>query len=133
MGRILGIFLLCLGLTGPLQAQSDGIQATISGQMEAFKADDFDRAFSYAAPNIKRMFGDSERFGMMVRNGYPMVWKNSEVRYLELRELGGRLWQMVQVEDEQGQFHYLDYLMIETEEGWQIGAVQFLPEPGVGA
>ena len=133
MGRILGIFLLCLGLAGPLQAQSDGIQATISGQMEAFKADDFDRAFSYAAPNIKRMFGDSERFGMMVRNGYPMVWKNSEVRYLELRELGGRLWQMVQVEDEQGQFHYLDYLMIETEEGWQIGAVQFLPEPGVGA
>lgn len=110
-----------------------GIEATIDAQIDAFLKDDFATAFTYASPNIQGFFGTSERFGQMVRNGYPMVWKNSEVRYLELRELGGRLWQMVQVEDEQGQFHYLDYLMIETEEGWQIGAVQFLPEPGVGA
>lgn len=133
MARILGIFLLVLGLAGPASADQSGIQATITGQMEAFRADDFDRAFSFAAPNIKGMFGDAERFGTMVRNGYPMVWKNANVRYLELRELGGRMWQMVQVEDQQGGFHYLDYLMIETADGWQIGAVQFLPEPGIGA
>ncbi|MEL7300524.1 MAG: DUF4864 domain-containing protein [Pseudomonadota bacterium] len=133
MARIFGIILLVVGLAGPVAAQNDGIRATIDGQMEAFRADDFAQAFSYAAPNIKRMFGDSERFGLMVRNGYPMVWKNTDVRYLELREIGGNLWQMVQIEDDQGQFHYLDYLMIETAEGWQIGAVQFLPEPGIGA
>ncbi|MEL6913728.1 MAG: DUF4864 domain-containing protein [Pseudomonadota bacterium] len=133
MARIFGIILLVVGLAGPVTAQNDGIRATIDGQMEAFRADDFAQAFSFAAPNIKRMFGDSERFGMMVRNGYPMVWKNTDVRYLELREIGGNLWQMVQIEDDQGQFHYLDYLMIETAEGWQIGAVQFLPEPGIGA
>ncbi|MCH2078374.1 MAG: DUF4864 domain-containing protein [Rhodobacteraceae bacterium] len=133
MARIFGIFLLVLGLSGPASAEPAGIQATINGQMEAFRADDFDRAFSFAAPNIKGMFGDAERFGSMVRNGYPMVWKNQNVRYLELRELGGRLWQMVQIEDQDGSFHYLDYLMIETQNGWQIGAVQYLPEPGVGA
>ncbi|MEL6550040.1 MAG: DUF4864 domain-containing protein [Pseudomonadota bacterium] len=133
MARIFGIILLVVGLAGPVTAQNDGIRATIDGQMEAFRADDFAQAFSFAAPNIKRMFGDSERFGMMVRNGYPMVWKNTDVRYLELREIGGNLWQMVQIEDDQGQFHYLDYLMIETAAGWQIGAVQFLPEPGIGA
>ncbi|MEM8591252.1 MAG: DUF4864 domain-containing protein [Pseudomonadota bacterium] len=133
MHRYLTIILLCLSFAAPASAQSEGIQSTISGQMEAFRADDFERAFSFAAPNIKSMFGSSETFGTMVRNGYPMVWKNTGVRYLELRELGGRLWQMVQVEDENGAFHYLDYLMIETDEGWQIGAVQFLPDPGVGA
>ncbi|MEM6727046.1 MAG: DUF4864 domain-containing protein [Pseudomonadota bacterium] len=125
--------LIAVGLAGSAQAQDEGIQATITGQMEAFRADDFDRAFTFAAPNIKRAFGSSERFGTMVRNGYPMVWKNANVRYLELRELGGRLWQKVQIEDQQGAFHYLDYMMVETAEGWQIGAVQFLPEPGVGA
>ena len=133
MARIIGIIALIVGLSGPATAEPSGIQATISGQMEAFRADDFERAFSFAAPNIKGMFGDAERFGSMVRNGYPMVWKNANVRYLELRELGGRMWQMVQVEDQQGGFHYLDYLMVETEDGWQIGAVQFLPDPGVGA
>ncbi|MEM9350108.1 MAG: DUF4864 domain-containing protein [Pseudomonadota bacterium] len=133
MARFFGIFLLLVGLAGPVAAQSDGIRSTISGQMEAFRADDFERAFTFAAPNIKRMFGTSERFGTMVRNGYPMVWKNAEIRYLELREIAGNLWQMVQVEDENGGFHYLDYMMVETPEGWQIAAVQFLPEPGVGA
>ena len=38
----------------------------------AFKAVDFAQAFTYA-PNIKGMFGTADRFGMMVRNGYPMV------------------------------------------------------------
>ncbi|MEM1234031.1 MAG: DUF4864 domain-containing protein [Pseudomonadota bacterium] len=133
MARILAIFFLVVGLGGPVSANPSGIQATISGQMEAFRADDFERAFSFAAPNIKGMFGTAERFGSMVRNGYPMVWRNTNVRYLELRELGGRMWQMVQVEDQDGGFHYLDYLMVETENGWQIGAVQFLPEPGIGA
>ena len=91
MVRMLAIFALCLGLSGPVAAQSDGIQSTITGQMEAFRADDFERAFGFAAPNIKRMFGSPDRFGTMVRNGYPMVWKNMGVRYLELRELGGRI------------------------------------------
>ena len=85
MVRILGIFLLVFGLGGPVAAQSDGIRSTITGQMEAFRADDFERAFTFAAPNIKRMFGSPDRFGTMVRNGYPMVWKNTGVRYLELR------------------------------------------------
>ena len=131
--RFLAIVLITLALSAPVAAQSDGIRATISGQMDAFRADDFDTAFGFAAPNIKSMFGTSDRFGTMVRNGYPMVWKNANVRYLELRELSGNLWQMVQVEAQDGSFHYLDYMMVETENGWQIAAVQFLPDPGVGA
>lgn len=125
-----------LGFAAPLAAQTqsdaDGIQSTITAQMEAFKADDFAQAFNYAAPNIKGMFGTADRFGMMVRNGYPMVHRPAHVRYLELRELGGRLWQKVQVQDADGTFHYLDYGMVPTDQGWQIAAVQFLPAPDVG-
>ena len=72
------------------QNAAEDIRAVISEQIEAFKADDFARAFTYASPNIKRMFGDSVRFGRMVREGYPMVWRPSDVRFSGLSEEGGR-------------------------------------------
>ena len=53
----------------------------ISKQIEAFKADDFDTAFSFASPMIQRMFGSASTFGEMVQNGYPMVWRPAEVRF----------------------------------------------------
>ncbi|MEM1353056.1 MAG: DUF4864 domain-containing protein [Pseudomonadota bacterium] len=136
MFRFALLMALFLGFAAPAAAQTqsdaNGIQSTITAQMEAFKVDDFAQAFSYAAPNIKGMFGTADRFGMMVKNGYPMVHRPADVRYLELRELGGRLWQKVQVQDADGTFHYLDYGMVPTEQGWQIAAVQFLPAPDVG-
>ena len=111
---------------------SSGIQRTINGQMEAFLADDFARAFEFASPNIKGFFGTPDRFGAMVRNGYPMVWRPADVQFLELREIAGNLWQMIQVTDANGQVHYLDYQMIQTPDGWQINGVQILRVPDVG-
>ena len=49
------------------------------------------------------------------------------MRFLELREIAGRLWQMVMIRDAQGDLHVLDYQMIETAQGWQINGVQLLP------
>jgi len=137
MLRFAFLFAVFIGFAGPIAAQSqtqaDGIQSTITAQMEAFKADDFAQAFTYAAPSIQGMFGTPDRFGMMVRNGYPMVHRPADVQYLELRELGGRLWQKVQVLDQSGTYHYLDYAMENSGSGWQIAGVQLLPAPDVGA
>ena len=85
------------------------------------------------SPTIKRLFGDPGNFGMMVQRGYPMVWDNADVRFLDLREIAGNLWQQVMIRDANGGLHMLDYQMIETEDGWQINAVQLLPAPDVGA
>jgi hypothetical protein len=115
------------------ETPNPGIEATILGQFDAFKAQDFGKAFTYASPTIKGMFGTAERFGMMVQNGYPMVAKPATVRMLELRDVAGGLWQRVMVTDQAGRTHILDYQMVETPEGWQINAVQLLPEAGVGA
>ncbi len=115
------------------EAPERAIQGTISSQIEAFEADDFAEAFSFASPSIRQMFGTPERFGMMVRQGYPMVWRPGEVRYLELREIAGRLWQKVMIRDRAGQLHVLDYQMVEGENGWKINGVQILPSPDVGA
>lgn len=129
--RLAAIF-LALGLGFPSFAQEAPIQATIQNQIDAFQADDFAKAFALASPNIKGIFGTAENFGLMVREGYPMVYRPSEVEMMDLREVAGNLWQRVRIVDQAGQAHYLDYMMIETAEGWQINAVQLLPAPDFG-
>jgi len=119
-------------LSGPVQANEAAITGTIESQIEALKADDFATAFTYASPAIRMLFGTVERFGMMVRNGYPMVWRPDTVRYLELRDENGQQVQRVQITDGAGQVHLLDYYMIETGAGWQINGVQLLQSSGVG-
>lgn len=113
--------------------RESGIEATIQSQIDAFLRDDFGTAFTYASPNIKMLFGSPERFGAMVRNGYPMVWRPDEVRFLELRDINGALWQKVMIRDQAGQVHLLDYQMIQGADGWQINGVQILRAPDVGA
>ena len=123
---------LCLALPkGP--AKADPVQDTILNQLEAFKADDFATAFTFASPSIKSIFMSPENFGRMVKNGYPMVHRPGSVRMLEQREISGSLWQKVMITDQSGRTHVLDYQMIQTPDGWQINGVQLLPEPGVGA
>jgi Domain of unknown function (DUF4864) len=116
----------------PVAAQETPIQNTIQSQINAFLVDDFATAFSFASPNIKGIFGTAENFGAMVKNGYPMVYRPATVEMGELREVTGNLWQRVRVVDQAGAAWFLDYMMIETPEGWQINAVQLLPAPDVG-
>jgi hypothetical protein len=109
------------------------IETTIQNQFDAFLQDDVTTAFSFASPAIKGIFGSPERFGQMVQQGYPMVWRPADVKYLELRNVAGNLWQRVMVTDQSGTVHMLDYQMVQTPDGWQINGVQLLPQAGVGA
>lgn len=126
-------FALTLPAAPPVAAQGSGIEETILNQIDAFKADDFATAFTFASPSIKSIFMSPENFGRMVKQGYPMVHRPGSVRMLDSREVGGRLWQKVMITDQAGRTHILDYQMIEGPEGWLINGVQLLPEPGVGA
>jgi hypothetical protein len=123
---------LPLGLSAQ-QTTDPGIESTIRSQIDAFLQDDFPTAFTFASPTIRTMFGTPDNFGRMVREGYPMVWRPAEVRMLELREVGGALWQRVMVTDQSGRTHLLDYQMVPGPDGWQINAVQLLRDAGVGA
>ncbi|WP_170789781.1 DUF4864 domain-containing protein [Ruegeria lacuscaerulensis] len=126
MRRILLALSLSAGLATGAFAQSTEIEANIAAQIQAFKADDFATAFTFASPNIQSIFRTPENFGNMVRNGYPMVWRPSDIRFLELREIAGALWQKVLIVDGAGQTHILDYQMIQLENGWKINGVQLL-------
>ncbi|EEE37034.1 hypothetical protein RKLH11_869 [Rhodobacteraceae bacterium KLH11] len=126
MHRLLLAVTLSAGLASGACAQNAEIEANISAQIQAFRADDFATAFTFASPNIQRLFGDPDNFGAMVRNGYPMVWRPAEVRFLELRDVAGNLWQKVMITDGEGRVHLLDYQMIQQEGRWKINGVQLL-------
>jgi hypothetical protein len=128
-----GLTLAFLLLALPAVAQEVPIQETIRAQIEAFKADDFARAFTYASPNIHQIFGTSDNFGKMVKDGYPMVWHPSQVDMMDLRTVGGALWQRVRVTDLKGQSYLLDYQMVQGPDGWLINAVQMQKADDVGA
>lgn len=102
------------------------IEGVISQQMDAFQGNDFTRAFGFAADNIKRMFRTPENFGEMVKRGYPMVHRSADVRFGVIRQEGDALWQRVLVRDVAGALYVLDYLMVPTEAGWRIAAVQMI-------
>jgi hypothetical protein len=138
MRSLLTSLILCLGLMalpaapGRAQTLPDSIEGTIRAQIDAFLADDYATAFTYASPNIKGLFGTPENFGAMVSRGYPMVDKPASVRMLESREVAGSVVQRVMVTDRAGATHVLDYQMIPAGEGWQINGVFLLPSVGVG-
>lgn len=132
---ILVALLMIVGakLVSAQEVDQAGIETTIEAQMEAFRDQDAAAAFSLASPMIRSMFGSSDRFGMMVQQGYPMVWNNSEVQFMALRQERGRIIQRVRIRDGAGELHLLDYNMIELDSTWLIDGVQYIPMPGVSA
>ena len=134
MRVVLLLLVLSLGIfMRPADAQQSEIQSVISDQIEAFKADDFATAFTFAHPNIQGIFQTPENFGRMVTQGYPMVWRPADVTYLPLREDAGSVLQDVQVTDLQGRVFVLEYTMVETPNGWRIGGVRILERSAVSA
>ena len=130
---MLGGMILSLTLGIEVNAQQAEIEGTISSQIEAFKSDDFEQAFTYATPNLQRLFQSPANFQRMVTHGYPMVSRPAEVQYLELQERAGDQFQKVRITDQKGMIHLLLYRMQQTEAGWRIGGVQILKVPGATA
>lgn len=135
MTRLVLALIAGLTLSQPVAADPSeaGARATISAQLEAFRADDFARAFTFASPMIKGIFVTPEGFEAMVKQGYPMVWRHGGVRFLNAEPAGGGLRQKVMITDQAGQIHVLEYQMIPAGDGWQINGVRRLEAPQLGA
>ncbi|RYH10089.1 DUF4864 domain-containing protein [Tropicimonas sp. IMCC6043] len=108
------------------QAASDAIRLVIRDQIAHFQNDDWTQAFDYASPAIRDLFRTPENFGRMVREGYPMVWRPTDMRFGTLNPRPGRSLQRVVLFDSAGVPHALEYEMIETDSGWKINGVRFL-------
>jgi hypothetical protein len=63
-------------------------QITIDSQLKAFVADDNESAYSYAAPNVKRIFPTLESFMGMVTGGYKPVQKPLSYTFGKAQQTG---------------------------------------------
>jgi len=129
MKQFLIILAVATCLVQPARADQSAVEQVIQNQMNAFMEDDFTEAFKYASPMIRSIFGTPERFGDMVRNGYPMVWRPSDVRFFDSVERDGGVVQTVMVRDASGALHLLEYRMLQVEPGvWKINGVRLLDD-----
>jgi len=122
----------------PLQvladADADSIRDVINQQIEAFRADDGERAFSFAAPVIRSKFGSADNFMTMVRTGYPDVYRPKAVEFRDLKRDGERLIQEVWFLGTGGDSTIGTYIMERQEDGvWKIAGVYMRRAPSLGA
>ena len=69
-------------------AEVKAAQGTIEAQLKAFQAGDGESAYSYAAPNIKRIFPTVEIFMGMVESGYQPVRNPLNFSFGKVQEMG---------------------------------------------
>lgn len=112
----------------PADSEALRVRSVIEGQLEAFAADDAERAFSFAAPTIRQMFGTAERFMAMVQAGYPVVYRPASVVFLQPQASGGALLQAVRMTDAAGAVWLVLYQMQRQADGsWRIAGVELRP------
>ena len=105
-------------------------QSVITGQIDAFRSGDNERAYSYAAPNIKAIFPSVDRFMGMVANGYRPVQMPRSFAFGRSRELeGGKvIAQEVLLVGPDGKDYVALYVLQRASDGsWKIAGVQIVP------
>lgn len=121
---------------GPADARSEeaAIRSVIESQIEAFRADDGPRAYSYAAPGIKDMFRDDTRFMAMVRQGYRPVYRPRDYTFGALRDTPHGPVQEVFVVDEAGVSWVALYSLEQQPDGsWKISGCHLVRRPELNA
>lgn len=115
-------------LAVPAKAQNGGegpSQDIISRQLEAFLSGDFARAYTFASPDIKRIFPTLERFMSMVQSGYLPVLRPGNYAFGRSEQLpDGRIQWEVLIDGPDGKGYTATYFMEKQEDGsWKVDAV----------
>jgi Domain of unknown function (DUF4864) len=107
------------------------VQKVVQSQLDAFAVDDAERAFSFAAADLRKMFGTAQNFLAMVRRSYPMVHRPASVVFLKPVRQKADAVQTVQMTDAQGEAWLAVYtLQRQGDKSWWISSCVVLPNQG---
>ena len=112
-------------------AEAVAVRETIEAQLDAFRRDDAQRAFSLAAPGIREQFGTAENFMQMVRTSYAVVYRPRSVKFETFEIVDDQVFQPVRMTDADGQAWVAIYGMERQPDGsWRINGCRLarLPE-----
>lgn len=132
LGLALALLPLCAGTAWAQAAKTDPKTAAVPvvRQLEAFRRNDFDTAFTFASGMIHAQF-DRQDFETMVRRGYPEIAHSTfaAVTRTEL-ESEGLAYVTVKIRGANGQTIEALYELI-WEDGWKINGVATRPDAGI--
>ena len=103
--------------------ESEMVRYTISSQIEAFKENNIKKAYKFAAPNIQAQFPNPDVFGLMVRNGYPVIWRPKNFKFTKFQDLGNKSIQRVLFQSYDGRLETYDYILEKYDDLWKIAGV----------
>ena len=99
------------------------VRNTISLQIEAFKENNIKKEYTFAAPNIQAQFSKPEVFGLMVKNGYPTIWRPKSFKFTKFQDLGNKSIQRVLFQSYDGRLETYDYILEKYDDLWKIAGV----------
>ena len=107
------------------ESDARAVRAVIEAQLDAFRNDDAERAFSYASDSIREAFQTPANFMEMVRRSYPVVYRPSRVAFEPALRLEGTVVQPVRFTDGEGHSWIAVYPMEHQADGaWRINGCQ---------
>jgi len=125
--HLLAAFAAAVLLCGAVQADplapadGKGVRAAVEGQLAAFARDDAAKAFSFAAPNVRKTMGTPQAFMAMVRRDYPVVYRPASVAFLKPDGKDDQAVQRVQMADSSGASWLAVYsLERQGNKAWRI-------------
>lgn len=136
LSRCLLLFSLALGAVA---AHAEGLSpkdekqvlSVVRSQLDAFAQDDADKAFSYAAPNIRNLMGTAARFMAMVRNQYEVVYRPASTVFLKPVGDASEAVLKVQLTEEDGTPWIAIYtLQKQKNKSWRITGCAVNPATG---
>ena len=117
-----------LAMSAPAFAQASpekAVQQVIAGQIDAFRQGAHEEAFRYAAPSIRGLFGSTDRFIAMVRQGYGAIYGAERYEFGRNRVTRDTILQEVRIVGPQGRDWVAIYTLRRQDDGgWKIAGVQ---------
>jgi len=133
---VIGLALTLLPLCASVWAQADRSDARAAAaepvvkQLEAFRRDDYDTAFTFASTEIQAQF-DRQSFEVMVRRGYPEIARSTFAAVVKTELVPeGSAYVTVKIRGANGQSIEALYELV-WQDGWRINGVVTRPDAGV--
>jgi hypothetical protein len=109
------------------RADWTAIKKAIRQQLDALRAGEAERAFSYASPGIQAQFGDAGNFMAMVRTGYLPLLEARYTEFLEGAVIEGVIVQPMRLIAPDNTVLVALYTMEKRKGAWRINGCQLAP------
>lgn len=137
VSRCLSAAAFLLASVGALSAETlapadqSAIQTIIKDQVAAFQTNNSAKAYSYAAPSIKRMFQNHQQFMSMVSQQYQPVFRPQSFTFGRIADKGNGPVQEAYITGPAGKDWVAIYTLEKQPDGsWKINGCFLQPDTG---